>query len=269
MKKNIILMVSIVISCLSVFSQNFPGKDVDLLVNKEIKVLPDESDQKYGYKGFFKDTDLKRNYEKYSYSASKYDALVNKVFKVLSYEPYVDIIGTEYFRLKIENSETGIIYFKYNPKYYFTFPFEVLGGIEYPEGYLCKHIEEKKDKFTDDITLRSPISEDISFTKVINKGNVTTYIRLEAYGSTACVGKTGVIILFKNGDKLEFPTEAISADVNSGGKGFMYSAFISLKPEDIKILSEQEISDIRLYIFDKAIVYGKKYKEYLKCIAQK
>jgi len=252
------------------FAQNFPGKDVELLVGKDIKVLPKaESLQEYGYKGFYKDSKLKKKYACCQSYNSKYKALENKIFKVVSFEPYANSIGTNKFKLQIENEETGLIYFDYSSEYEHSFPFEVIGGLDFPEGYLCKDIEETKDKFNDKITFRSPISEPITFVKVKDKGQVNTFMRISVYGSTVNVGKTGVIILFSNGEKIERPNAKLDTKVSRHGKGYDYSAFITLTDDDILKLKTNTITDVRLYIYDSTIKHGEKLKEYLKCISDK
>ena len=68
----------------------FPGKDVNLLLNKELKVLPKaESLHKYGYDYFFKNKKMKKKYACCDSYNSKYKALANKVFKVINIEPYI------------------------------------------------------------------------------------------------------------------------------------------------------------------------------------
>lgn len=252
------------------FAQNFPGKDVELLVGKEIKVLPKaESLQKYGYDGFYKDFNLKKKYACCQSYNSKYKELENKIFKVLSYEPYTNGIGTNKFKLQIENAETGIIYFDYSSEYEHSFPFEVIGGLDFPEGFLCKDIEETKDKFTDKITYRTPFSEPIVFVRVKDKEQVSTFMSITVYGSTVNVGKTGAIILLDNGEKIEKPDAKIDTKVSEYGKGYDYSAFISLSDEEIEMLKNRIITDVRLYVYDSSIKSGAKLKEYLKCISEK
>src|SRR4030042_3245393 len=108
MKK--IFFIGILISSLNIFAQNFPGQHPELLVSKEIKVTDLEVDlQKFGYDGFYKDSNLKIEYASLKGIASKYSALVGKVFKVISCEPYINIIGINKFKLKLENTETGIV----------------------------------------------------------------------------------------------------------------------------------------------------------------
>ncbi len=268
-KKNL-LLIGLLISGLSLLAQNFPGKDVELIVGKEIKVLEKaESLQKYGFEGFYKDPDLKRKYACCQSYNSKYDELVNKVFKVISYEPYTNNIGTDKFKLKIENKETGIIYFDYSSEFEHTFPFEVIGGFDYPKGFLCRDISEKIDKFTGDSTFNTPIENDISLIKVKSKKGVTTYLSVNVFGSTANVGIKGAIFLLENGIKIEKPEAEIKVKVSSYGKGYTYSAFIPLNSDDILKFSTNLITDIRLYVYDSKIKDGKKYLEYFKCIIEK
>jgi len=265
MKK--LIFIGLLFSYMSVFSQNFPGKDVELLVGKEIKVLEKaESLQQYGYDDFYKDSNLKKKYACCESYNSKYKELVNKVFKVLSYEAYTNSIGIEKYKLQIENPETGIIYFDYSSEYEHAFPFEVIGGIDFPEGYFCKYIEERKDKFTEKVTYSTPILEPISFIK--DKGESIIYMRITVGGSTPNVNKKGVIMLLDNGEKIELPDEKIDVKVSSGS-GYTYTAFISLKATEIEKLAQHSVTDVRLYIYDSTIKNGKKYQEFLKCIKDK
>jgi len=270
MKKRIMLITGILFAGFGIFAQNFPGQDVDLLVGKEIKVVEKaESLQEYGYDGFYKDSNLKKKYACCQSYNSKYKELVNKVFKVISYEPYTNSIGTKKFKLQIENVETGLIYFDYSPEYEHSFPFEVIGGLKFPEGYLCKDIEETKDKFTNKTTFRTPFSESIVFVKIKDKEQTSIFMRISVYGSTVNVGKTGAIILLDNGDKIEKPDAKINTEVSKYGKGYDYSSFITLTEDDITKMKNNVITDVRLYVYDSSIKNGVKIREYLKCIIEK
>lgn len=201
---------------------------------------------------------------------SKYDALAGKIFKVISFEPYTVSPVSEKFKLQIENAETGIIYFDYSPRFENSFPFKLIDGLDFPEGYFCKDIEESKDKFSDEITFRTPIIEGISFLKIKTTDLVSTYLRIRIHGRTLNVNTTGVIILFDNGSKLEIPDAEIEVDVSSGSiDGYTYSAFISLSEDEIKLLSENIMTDVRLYIYDGIVKNGNKLADYMKCISSK
>ena len=270
MKKRLILIAGILIAGFGLCAQNFPGKDVDLLVGKELKVLEkSESSQEYGYDGFYRDSSLKKKYACCQRNNSKYKELVNKVFKVISYEPYTTSMGIKKFKLHIENAETGLIYFDYSSEYEHLFPFEVLGGLKFPDGYLCKDIEETTDKFTNKITFRTPLSELISFVKIKDKQQTSIFMRISVYGSTVNIGKTGAIILLSNGVKIEKPDAKINVEVSKYSEGYDYSTFFVLTEDDIAKMRDNKITDVRLYVYDAWIENGVKIREYLKCIIEK
>lgn len=266
--KKILLLTIILISSFS-FGQNFPGNDVELLLNKEIKVQEkDEGLHKYGYESFYVNDMMKKKYDCCESYNSKYNGLVGKVFKVLSAEPYKNIIGTDKFKLKIENSETGIIYFDYSPQYEHSFPFEVIGGLDLPDDFYCKSIETTTDKFDGKSTSRSEYSEGIAFIKITKDNSSYIYMSVNEIGSTINVGKKGLILLLENGNKIDRPNADIDVKVNNGGNGYVYSAFIELTEAEIKLIVENKITDNRLYIYDGEIKNGVKLSEYLKCLTQ-
>jgi len=259
---------------------NFPGKYPELLIGKQLKVLPiDKEYQGFGYNGFYKH----KNYEKEIASAdvlpakyasvnniggSKYSSLVDKIFTVSSVEPYIDIIGNNKYKLKIENTEIGILYFDYDPKYEFNFPFKVIGGLTLPEGFYCNGITTKIDKFTGDTTYTTEVSEGTTFIKVKNGNKSVIYLSKNQPGNTLNVKEKGFYLLLKNGFKIEKPDAPIDVEANDSG-GWVYNAFVILNENDLKLLTTNEITDDRLYIYDGTIKYGKTLMEYLKCIIAK
>jgi hypothetical protein len=279
MKKVLLLFGFVIISLIS-FSQktdtaaNFPRKHAELLLGKELKVLPkDVKWQEFGYSGFYKHKNFDKEIMPKLYSSddnisSKYSSLVGKVFKVLSIEPYKNIIGTDKFKLEIENSETGIIYFDYDSKYEFDFPFKVVGGLNLPEGFYCEDVTTTVDKFTGDTTYTSKVSEGTAFIKVKNGNKSVIYISKNQPGNTLNVKEKGFILLLQNGFRIDKPDAPIDVESNGSG-GWVYSVFVALNENDIKLLTENAITDDRLYIYDGTIKYGKTLMEYLKCIVAK
>jgi len=263
--KQILLLTAILISNVT-FGQNFPANYVNLLLNKEIKVQ-EKDVEKYGYYDFYVNSKLKKIYACSEGYYSKYSELVGKVFKVLSAEPYKNSIGTDKYKLKIENPEIGTIYFDYDPNYEHQFPFEVIGGLNLPEGYYCKGIKTTIDKFDGEKTIRSDYSEGISFTKFISKGTFRTYISVRGFGSTISIGKKGLILLLKNGKKIVRADAEIEISVGTGDS-YNYSAFTELTNEEIDLIINNPITDKRLYIYDGQIKNGVKLSEYLKCMSK-
>ncbi len=266
--KKLILLFALMISSLN-YAQNFPENDIQLLENKELKVLEkDVTLQKYGFEGFYTDEALKKKFDLNNSYNSKYESLVGKVFKVISYEPYKNLIGKDKFKLKIENAETGILYFDYDPRFEHSFPFEVIGGLTLPADFYCKKIKIETDKFTGETKSNTDYSEGISILKVEKDKTITIYLSINTTGSTLNVGKEGLILLLENNKRIEKPEARIDAKVNTSGKGYVYNAFVRLTPEDIKLLKENNITDARLYIYDSIIKKGFKIKEYLKCLSK-
>lgn len=277
MKK--ILILGLIIYCANAFSQdeteNFPGKHVEMLIGKELKVKElDKYQQIRGYEGFYSKLKLEERYDK-DKKLTKYEALVGKVFKVIKYDSYTykiaNVVEEEKYILTLENLELGTVYFYYDPLYSFKFPFEIIGGLEYPKGFFCKDIEEKKDKFTSEITYNSPLNYGISVIKKIKENVTDLYLYIEVNGSSASVDKQGVVLLLENGLKIERPTEKINVRVysNKYTSGYTYSAIVHPDTNELKLLTQFKITDVRLYIYDSQIVYGNKLIEYLKCIIDK
>lgn len=248
-----------------VASQNFPGYYVDVLIGKELLVLAKEENlQKYGYDYFFKDKDLGKKYACCQNYNSKYKALCNKLFTVERIEPYIDVIGQSKFKLEIRNSEIGTLYFDYDPLYEHKFPFEVVDGFEFYEDFFCRYIKEKVDKFSENKSYISPAYEPI----VIIKSKGIIGMRIEVEGSTANVSKKGAILLLENGAKLEKPEAEIEVEVNRKTKAYSYSTFFRLSEEDIALLSENKIIDVRLYIYDLKIDSGEAIKGFIRCLSK-
>lgn len=265
--KKITLLLLLVSSFM--LGQNFPGNSPDLLIGKELKVLPkDERLQPYGYQGFFKDEALKKDYECCDSYNSKYKNMVNRIFKVTEVIPYKNSIGTEKYKLKLLSDKQETVYFEYDPKYDHEYPFEVVGGLTLPEDFYCRDIEKETDKFTNDITHRSPYIEGVSVIKSIKGDKARIYLAVNEIGSTLNVGKKGLILLLEGGQKIDKPDADLDVKVNKGGSGYVYSAFVELTLSDISLLTKYSITDNRLYVYDGTINNGAKIKEYIKCLTK-
>ena len=267
--KKLILFSLIVLSNLT-YGQNFPGKNLDLLIGKELKVkTKDESLQKYGYTEFYKDSNLKIKFDNSELVGnSKYKSLVGKIFKMVSFEPYTDLVNVDKFKLKIENPELGILYYDYDPRFELEFEFEVLGGITYPEDFFCNEIIMTRDKFSGEFSYSSPSSQ-IEFFKVISGNTARTQMSLKVFGSKLVLNTKGITILLDNGFRIVKPDVKVEVSAVKSTKGYCYSAFFDLTQNDIDILTANKITDYRLYTYDANVTTGNTLLEYIKCIANK
>jgi hypothetical protein len=278
----LILILNLLISLTS-FCQSFPGENPEFLLNKIVKPKEiSESLQKYAYENFF----LEFNKEKkqftedekgnkpfpsgQSYSlVSEYNKLVGKEFKVIAIYKIIPkySFSNEEYAIEIENNEIGIIFYKYDPKYEHNFELDVIGGLDYPEGYFCDKIEHKIDKFENKEIFFTPTENGISFMKTVQSGKSNIYLSIRLTGLTLNYDVQGLYILFSDGFNIIKPNEEIDIDVNSGS-GWIYKAFISLSHEEIKLLTEKNITDTKLYIYEGTVdkESAVKIKEYLKCL---
>ena len=262
---NYIFFIFVLFSFNSI-GQNFPKKDVGLLMNKELKVIIDsESKDYYSYREFFKDKNLKKGFTN-DFALANF---VNEVFLVTQIDPFILDYDNEIpcSRLKLENKKIGTIYFRYISKYEFDFPFEVIGGLKLPEDYYCQEIEVSVDKFTGETNYQTPLERSYSFTKV-KKGNESRiYMRVEGSSLSLVSNAKGLILLLENGFKIEKPDIEIGIDVHPLMKGYyQYIAFFELNSSDIELLTKNKITDSRIYVIDSHLIHTKDLKEYLKCL---
>jgi len=264
MIRQIVLIVLALTPLMSV-AQSIPLKSLDLIVGKEIIVKEKpEASQKFGFDGFYLDSSFVQIYACCENYSSRYNELVGKVFKVISYREYKFNYAKSKAKLVIENSDIGRLYFDYDPEGEDSFPFEVVGGLIFPEGFFCADFDIVTDKFTSEVTYRSPVKDQISFIKVINGDRENIYMRVKVYGRTLSIAKQGVVLLLKNGDKIVKSDEDIEVEVN--GSGYTYSSFFGLTKQDLVILKNNSITDVRLYVYDSSVTNGDLLREYARCL---
>ncbi|MRX66960.1 hypothetical protein SAMN06265349_102890 [Flavobacterium resistens] len=242
--------------------QFFVGKDSDLLTGKSVTIKEGKS----SYSGFYKDSDLTKILFKKGIGSDpeKLKGLIFEVKGSMKHpKSYMDEIV-----LVLENKDQGTIYYSYMSKYESTFLLDVVGGLTPPEGFLCSRLSPMKDKFSSKVITDTPTNFEYSITKIEENGANRIYLRLQLYGTTLNIGKTGLKILFSDGTVLEKPDVKINSKVDTAG--YVYSCFINLSKGDIEILSNKTITDYSLYIYERKIKDNNAYelKDYLKCLSK-
>jgi len=243
--------------------QNHPKGNVELLLNKELKV---KNGEPY-YDFFYKDKSLERRY----ISREIENEIVGKTYKVDGYKPFLQEgpFGEEhYYILELKNTEQNIFY-KYNPNSDLFYPFEVIGGLELSDDFYCQNIIETYDKFTGETTVKSKPIRGISFMKIVKEEKCDYYLWIQNNSTSLFVEKKGVIILLNNEKRIEKPEQEIDVNVSQTGGSYIYKTFIKLDNNDIELLTNNEITDIRLYVIDGVVEDGKELMENLKCLTRK
>ncbi|PZR24411.1 MAG: hypothetical protein DI539_00095 [Flavobacterium psychrophilum] len=261
--KNVMLLLCSLLTTIT-FAQNFPGKEVQLLKGKELKVLPlKDSEAGLGYKGFYTDPEIRSVYNK----GSRYTntaALVGKTFKVVDYKPrYTNYV------LTLESPETGIIYYDYNTCAKKDFVFNVIGGIQFPEGYFCNGLEKGKkwisaaEGYVDEI--HTPFIEDVCLFRTADD-----QFKLRVAITTTNFKKKdikGVTLELENGEKLSFPDAVI--DVTQVGANYNLTTRPRIKIDDSTLEKLQKSKIVRKIIgtYNADVNDGDMIMEYIKCLA--
>ncbi len=273
-----ILLITLTLLGLNSFAQSFPGEMPDLLLNKIVMPIAKEKDfQRFGYNNFIQKFDKKRKtYNRFRNVPlssdgikSDYEKLVGKEFKVIGiYKPENTYSSDDEFILELENNEIGIIFYKYDKRFETSYELETKTPLNFPEDYFCKQMWYKKDKFNGMENFYTPLERNLNLGKVIIDGNTNIVLGISVYGSTLNVNETGAFILLKDGKKILRDKQKL--DVEASSSGWIYKASIILTEEDIQLLRNSEITDVKLYIYDSEISKKEGYllQEYLKCMTK-
>jgi len=140
----------------------------------------------------------------------------------------------------------------------------------------AKDIEVSIDKFDGSSTWQSPTFgkgimklaiQPVKFIKIKKDGDVVIYLSLATKGAALNVGEKGAIILFTDGEKMEFPNAEIDADAGEGAY-WEYSAFVRISDEQLDKFITKDLDDLRLYIYESFHNVTKKKRKQIKGWAQ-
>lgn len=257
-------------------AQDFPYTQVSLLEGKTVKpIVISEQSRQFHYKNF---------YQSYDTETHSIDSFSDPHFlaksKYSSYSPYNELVGKEFkvikiyqqknkdkFIIELHNEELGTVFYDYNSNYEHDFELEVVGGIEYPEGFFCDKIEVEKDKFTKKTTYITDTRDGISFFKFTSGSTSNFYISANSAQSSLNTGKKGLFILLENGIKIQKPNAKVKVDVY--GTDYVYNVFEQLNKNDISLLKKYKITNVRIYTYDEEVNSGVILKDMFKCLIQK
>jgi len=256
------ILFALLIMPILLFGQTYPKDAIEPLVGKEIKLLPSTSETviKNGYYNFYDNPDLSFR----SRIKAKHEKFSNQLFQIKSFKKNAGDSKDE-ISIELYNKKIGTVYYGYKPFSEGFWIFEVIGGLSFHDGYFCRDIEIKEDKFTGVKKYNSPTDKHVFFIKEKD----VIYLYLKSHGKTLNINPKGIIILLDDGSKIENNTSII--DVKTDGYGdYNYSVLFPLTADEIKKLSEHQITDYRLYVYDFKIDVGEGwfYREYLKCLTK-
>lgn len=278
MKNLFPILITLLISS-NIFSQIFPGKDVNLFLNKD--VTPKFKNLQNKYENFYSVYDKSLNtYKKedkifpvgpkYSLSSDT-SKLNNQTFKVSNIYTLNDQYNKDtYYCLELINENIGTLYYIYDSRFQHDLELRFSDLNQIDDDVFCNKIEKRIDKFNDENVYGTPILDDLKFNKYESKSKISYVLSIKYYinnnGHNPVVDAKGVNILLSNNVKISFPNQNI--DVEATEKGFVYSAFISITNKQFNDFKENEITDFKVYAYSKEVNKDnrKVLKRYLKCL---
>lgn len=270
--KKIILLFALVLG-LTASAQNYPGDKPELLNGKTLKVQPlIEVRQEIGYKGFFTDEELRNIYKK-NVQSTRYKELMGKEFKVTAVQQYQKpYMKSAKYKLVLENADTGKLYYDYDPVSDRDFNFEVIGGLEFPEGHYCKSVT---------LSSLKPIKsggvwyeavkkiEGISLYAYVDKMRDETMLQFHVNINSGekqfqTQKQTGVTLVFDNGKTLSMPDQETVPD--SDGKNVLTATIWALYPEHFTLIQEHNLVAVKIGKYEDKIKNGHTIREQIKCM---
>ena len=259
--KKITLLFALLIAFIA-NAQDQVGYKPELLIGKQVKILPIEMATKHGYSGFYNDNELTETYPNGD-MFTKFELLVDKVFTVVSVEPFLDF-HTKCFKIAFESADKTIIYFKYNPDDLLYYPLQVTGGITVPNDAFCDYI--KRLDFTTGVSYSTDPFEGISIEKTFPEGRASYYsFRIAEFFGGKPVNKKGVTVFFENGKKLSWPDYPVSAEYYSN-TSFRYFVSPEITAKELELLKNNKITGLQIDVFKMDITQGQTIKGVVNCI---
>jgi len=249
---------------LTINAQNHPGNKPELLIGKEVVVMP-EPFNITGFNDFY--TANTAAYDKVyepvdTYSSySKIEALAGKKFKVVNVERVKDGSDTN-IMLHLQGNGMPVLYYKYDPDFDMDFPFKVTGGLTLPKGFYCNSITKEGNDFSTDI------EDGVSFFKTKVNGIPKYFMSVSQPGSKLHSNIKGATVTLSGNKKIQKDTATVKAEANDRGS-FYYTSTFALTADDVTLLKTNAIISTAVYIYDSEVTSGDKLKGIFNCLITK
>jgi len=148
----------------------------------------------------------------------------------------------------------------------------------------CSHIEYTYNEFHHTKQYNTAISLPISiadtsyysnynavFYKYIEKGQTTYYLSLSTVTTVPDVNRKGVIIILKNGRRINKPNEIVKTEVETirGESEHVVESFIRLLPNDILLLKSSPLKKFELYVDQDVVSQNDAIFQMFLCLVNK
>lgn len=130
----------------------------------------------------------------------------------------------------------------------------------------CSQVTREVDKFTDDVTIKTP-NNDIIFVKLINGTAEEYYLIFYCNSTDYEVEAKGLIILLSDSTKIKKPDAVIKYFMPEDlTKDYVCSTYFRLTEEELKRVSESTITDYRMNTIDTEYGAPERLQAMINCI---
>ena len=253
-------------------AQDYPGKHIELLEGKQLKVLPLTVNKK-GYYGFYSNPTLTKIYKKTDVIFTKKEAVEGKVFKVVSCKPNSSMKYN--YVIELSNVEIGTIYYGYNDSNGSDYNFEIAIGEDFPEEIYCEQLRgsggslywsgsnvERNARSVD-----LPLIEGIEIRYFPTQSNKYSFnISFNQASATRENDIKEATIFLQNGTEIKVQSYV---SVEPSGTIYRYGSILNLTKEQWDKLKESPVVKVALGKHENNITRGKLIQHYIKCVESK
>jgi len=264
--KKFLLATAMLFSVFMSAQESFPANHPELLKGKDVKIVPTIDTESRGLEGFFTKEDLTEVYmpgDNKSYT--RVDALLGKQFKVNAIDKLTFPGSTsEYTRITLQGQEGQILYYSYNSKYDFKYPFEVIGGLTLPEGFYCDYIT--KQEYGTNVRYTAMVAIGTSVTKSVAAGKASYSMSFAVYGDKDPGGMISKVTLaLENNKTIVDNNQSLFAEMRSA-TSYKYSFTVLLSDAQIQLLAQNKLIGIKAGPLVLPFENATKLQGVIKCI---
>jgi len=265
--KKITTIVVLLCSLFMHAQENFPNKNPELLLGKEVKIIStiQSKHEKLGYDDFYTDETLRNYYEPISHNSSftKEGALLGKTFNVTDIKD-VSTPDFKWVRVKLEGEDGLTLYYRYNfrPN---SYPFEVKGGLTLPDGFYCNIIEETINPESQNF--KALVDNGTWVTKDVEKGQSKYYITFAIFLPKDSKPLESATLLLEGQKTITVKTGLIIPEFHDGNM-YKYNFTVFLNKQNLALIAANKVTGVRVGEQVAPIAQGQKIQGVIKCLSK-
>lgn len=248
--KNALYIAFVLLGFFATAQESFPNKHPELLIGKNVKIINTiEMNALGGMTNLFTDPNLKSGttYKPMApndHKTGKHSVLGHE-FKVTAVDSILPKYSTEKVcRISLEGADGLTLYYKYNVKQTYDYPFEVIGGFTLPEDFYCDYIKMPVKASEDlDVLIGRATRLQKSFYKGEHEYNLSAcLIGPNSVGTTSL---TSVTLFFDNGAKLLVEGQDIKPTYNTDTTK-RYDFYVFIRDKQIKLFLDNKLIAVKV-----------------------